>query len=212
MTPDRDTSGGNRVILWQPGTLRSLWDMVTVSAEKYVNLGHWLEGVRMSFMFYDADSTSQDNEGRVLELRNSLKELIKACEELGLSRAQDLVSHAYDDLPQSRREWELLLRAVMADIRKTVFLFIPEHLAKYYDMTFPGSVTAAFPMASKELIWAGNTLACGQYTASVFHSMRAAEIGVRVFGKELTVTWSFLISQSNWLSGRISWIKPILIL
>jgi hypothetical protein len=42
-------------------------------------------------------------------------------------------------------------------------------------------------MASKELVWAGNALACGLYTATVFHSMRAAEIGVRVLGKELGV-------------------------
>jgi len=164
--------------------------MVTVSAEKYVNLGHQLEGVRVSFKLYEAGGVNDDDdddESRIAELKNGLKELIKSCEELGLSRAQELVSHAYDDPSQTLREFELLLRAVMTDIRKTVFLFIPEHLTKYYDVIFPSIVTTAFPLASKELVWAGNALACGQYTASVFHSMRAAEIGVRVLGKELGI-------------------------
>jgi hypothetical protein len=102
-------------------------DMVTTSAVKYVTLGHLLEGARMSFLLFEG-GMEDDNEARIRELKNALKQLIKGCEELGLSRAQELVSHAYDDPPQSKREFELLLRAVMTDIQKTVFLLIPEHL------------------------------------------------------------------------------------
>jgi hypothetical protein len=162
--------------------------MVTVSGEKYVNLGRALEGVRMSFFVRElGDAITDDEEGRIRELKSALKELIKCCEELGLSRAQQLVSHSYDDLPHNKREFDILLRAVMADIRSTVFLFIPDHSAKYYEIIFPSAITTAFPLASKELVWAGNSFACGLHTGCVFHSMRAAEIGVRVLGKELGV-------------------------
>ena len=159
---------------------------MTTSAVKYVTLGIALEGARMSFILYEG-GMDDDSEGRIRELKEALKQLIKGCEELGLSRSQELVSHAYDDPPQSKREFELLLRAVMTDIQKTVFLLIPEHLVKYYEIIFPSTLTMAFPLASKELVWAGNALAVGSYTASVFHSMRAAEIGVRVLGNELGV-------------------------
>ena len=181
-------------------------DMVTTSAVKYVTLGHLLEGARMSFVLLEG-GIEDDNEARIGELKTALKQLIKGCEELGLSRAQELVSHAYDDPPQSKREFELLLRAVMTDIQKTVFLLIPEHLVKYYEIIFPSTLTMAFPLASKELVWAGNALAVGSYTASVFHSMRAAEIGVRVLGNELEVRfpdkplelagWQNILDQAN---------------
>jgi hypothetical protein len=68
-------------------------------------------------------------------------------------------------------------------------LFVPQHRSEYYEQTLPNTVIAAFPTASKELVAAGNSLAVGLYTACVFHSMRAAEIGVRVLGKELSVSF-----------------------
>jgi HEPN domain-containing protein len=101
----------------------------------------------------------------------------------------------------------------MTDIEKTVFLYIPEHLAKYYEIVFPSIVTTAFPLASKELVWAGNALAVGAYTACVFHSMRAAEIGVRVLGNELGVEfpdkplelaeWQNILDKSDSIIGEM---------
>ena len=164
--------------------------MVTVSAIKYLELGHLLEGMRVSLYFSDLakdDIPPESNERREMECRVALKALIKCCEELDLSAAQELASNAYDDLPRTRREFDQFLRFVMADVKKTTFLYIPLHLAKYYELIIQSFITTAFPLASKELVWAGNALACGLYTASVFHSMRAAEIGVRVLGTELGV-------------------------
>jgi cytochrome P450 len=53
----------------------------------------------------------------------------------------------------------------------------------------PSIVTVAFPLAAKELVSAGNAFAAGLPTSCVFHSMRAAEIGVRVLAKALGVTF-----------------------
>jgi len=147
--------------------------MVTVSAQKYIKLGHQIEAARSSFVILESFHLhgGSDDESRVLELKAALRDLIKGCEELNLTRAQELLSHAYDDVPQSGREFDLLMLAVMTDIRATVFLYIPEHLAKYYEIIFQSIITVAFPLASKELVWAGNSLACGLYTGCVFHSM-----------------------------------------
>src|ERR1700738_81148 len=152
-TPIRDIqSDCNGAVAWRPGRLWSLSDMIS-DAQKYVDLGEWLHGVRMSFMIYDTNRDDehykQNDEGRIKELKTALQKLGNCCEELGLSRATELVAGAYDDPPQSKREFDLLIRAVATDIRQTSFLYIPEHLAKYYDVTFPGTVTTAFPLASK---------------------------------------------------------------
>jgi hypothetical protein len=66
---------------------------------------------------------------------------------------------------------------------------VPRHRAKYYELILQSTVTAAFPAASKEIVAAGNSLAVGLYTACVIHSMRAAEIGMRVLGGTLGVSF-----------------------
>jgi HEPN domain-containing protein len=53
----------------------------------------------------------------------------------------------------------------------------------------PSIITVAFPSASEELVAAGNGLTASLYTACVFHSMRAAEIGLRALGNELGVSF-----------------------
>jgi hypothetical protein len=77
----------------------------------------------------------------------------------------------------------------MAELSAKLFLFVPSHRAKYYDLVLQSFITVAFPSASKELAAAGNSLAAGLYTASVFHAMRAAEIGVRALGSALGVSF-----------------------
>jgi len=92
-------------------------------------------------------------------------------------------------LPETRAELQTLLDVVMTELKEELFLYVPAHRAKYYELIFQSFITTAFPLASKELVSAGNSLAAGLYTACVFHSMRAAEIGLRVLGKTLNVTF-----------------------
>lgn len=83
----------------------------------------------------------------------------------------------------------MLVAAVRAELETNLFLFVPAHLSKYYELELESEVIAAFPTASKELVAAGNSLAVGLYTACVFHSMRAAEIGVRALAVPLQVSF-----------------------
>jgi len=166
--------------------------MLKVYAAKYVELGYDMDAVQSAFHLYELakdDISPESNADREAECRKCLKQLIQRCEEVGLSAAQDLVSYAYDNLPQTKREFEFLIRAVMAELKKTTFFFVPEHLAKYCDLTLQSTITTAFPLASKEVVASGNCLVASLYTASVFHSMRAAEIGMRVLGHTIGVTF-----------------------
>jgi len=206
--------GGARRV--RPGELWSLWNMITVTGDKYVRVGTAIHAIKAAFLLFEGGDQIWPPQKRaevIEETKNALAVLIDICDEIGLSRARDLVAHAHDDLPQTTREFDLLFRAVMVDIERTVFLFLPDHLARYYEIIFPSVVTIAFPMASKELVWAGNSLATGSYTASVFHSMRAAEIGVRVLGHELGVEfpdkplelaeWQNILDQCDSIVGKM---------
>jgi hypothetical protein len=91
--------------------------------------------------------------------------------------------------PATQAELQMLVDIVIAELKEELFLYVPSHRAKYYELALQSFITTAFPLASKELVAAGNCLASGLYTACVFHSMRAAEIGLRVLGKTLDVSF-----------------------
>jgi hypothetical protein len=110
--------------------------MQKVFGENYIRLGEDLQNLRTAFYVIDnieAFDVSEKRDEHEADCRRCLKNLIKTCEELSLSRAQELASYAYDDLPQTTREFDQLVRAVMADIKQTFFLYVPAHLAKYHD-------------------------------------------------------------------------------
>jgi hypothetical protein len=163
--------------------------MPTINALEFFELGSDASKVAHS-IFFTARVGSHD-------LAQYEKETIKAniialadiCKRIGLPTCLQLLKDRENDPPQSRREWDMLVATVRAELQTNVFVFVPMHRAKYYEMVLEGAVTAAFSTASKELVSAGNALAVGLYTATVFHSMRAAEIGVRVLGKELGVSY-----------------------
>jgi hypothetical protein len=118
-------------------------------------------------------ASENDREKHRENCRKCMKHMIVTCEELGLGSSQAPVSHAYDDLPQTKREFDLLLRAVMAEVNKTFFLFVPGHVSKYYEWAaiVSDGVIDAFPKASQEIRHGGTCLAAGLHTASVFHAM-----------------------------------------
>ncbi|MET4387521.1 hypothetical protein ABIB73_003276 [Bradyrhizobium sp. F1.4.3] len=133
--------------------------------------------------------------------------LAKKCRELALPVTATLAERAIEIPPKTAGEIDALISAFVAELKSHLFLFVPNHLAKFYELILQSTITVAFPHASKELVAAGNSLASGLFTAAVFHSMRAAEIGVRVLGSELGVSfpdkplelaeWQQILDQSE---------------
>lgn len=129
------------------------------------------------------------------------------CSNLNLPVSKLLFENAMNDIPESSRELKILFDCLIYELKAQLFLFLPPHLAKYYELALPGIITSSFPTAGNELIAAGNTLATRFYTACVFHSMRGAEIGVRALGAALGVTfpnkplelaeWQIILDQAD---------------
>lgn len=84
----------------------------------------------------------------------------------------------YRDLQHELKE---LRKAIYRDLSEKLFVEIPEPHAQYFDQDelFGADVAARFPEANKEIKAAGNCYATENYTACVFHLMRAVEVVAR---------------------------------
>lgn len=79
--------------------------------------------------------------------------------------------------------------SIMEKLRDRKFMYIPTADAQYlnYEDLFGDEVHGSFPEAHEDIGAAGHSIACGLNTASVFHSMRVAEFGLRRIGARLRV-------------------------
>jgi hypothetical protein len=78
---------------------------------------------------------------------------------------------------------------IMKELKGRKFMYMPDAEAKYYDQNelFGEDVHDSFSEAAWDITAVGNCIACGLYTASVFHSMRVAEFGLRRIAAKLQV-------------------------
>ncbi len=190
---------GQNELPWitNPFRLWSLEDMRRVFADLYLVIGQALANIEAAFKRGAIDSSMFDS------LREIITKLKKNCEEVGLRVSPQLLADAIKNLPQNDREFAVLINAVIKEIGSELFFHIPYHRAIYYnryEIILRNKAFRSFPTTIDEIINAGNCYATGQYTGCVFHSMRAAEIGLRVFGLYpfLNITFNNPIEQVGW--------------
>ena len=173
--------------------LWSLWDMLRVSASNYLTLGASLEDI-VQILVKSEDITESpygkpltDNE--IDKLTDTLRIALDECKKLHLPVSVSLLETRTKYLPSSSGALDVLVDAIHAELGANLFLFVPPHVARYYerDDLVSEKVTENFPKSSEEIRTAGTCLAAGLNTACVFHAMRAAEIGVRALGEDLKI-------------------------
>lgn len=186
----------------QTRRLWSLWEMLRVFASTYVELGVRLEAAAQ--ILNEANDITKSPWGRPLtndekdELVDLLSDMWKECVDLSLDVSAALLTERIVNPPSTARELDILRDAIKAELRTRLFLFVPQHLAKYHDLHTEDRIIDAFPSVGNEFRSAGNCIATGEFTAAVFHAMRAAEIGVRVLAKELEVSFPFELELAEW--------------
>jgi hypothetical protein len=170
--------------------------MLRVHADAYVHLGQSIAFIQGLFGLRDADPESglpAENLSRddMSQVSKTLAGMDRVCEQLGLVLSLRLIRSRLSDPPRNGREMQMLIDTVYAELGGRLFLYVPNERARFYDnQDVLGDISReAFPAAYRELKLAGNCLACGLWTASVFHSMRASEIGVRSMGSALGVSF-----------------------
>lgn len=75
--------------------------------------------------------------------------------------------------------------AIATDLAENLFLYIPKSHSSYYNRDDPFGIAGKFPKADLEIKLAGNCLATENYSACVFHLMRAVEIGAKAMVRSM---------------------------
>jgi hypothetical protein len=181
--------------------LRSLLDMLKSYGSDFASLGADLGVIYKEFELNRFSSNEINSD--ILTNRDSLlawiNNISKHCKELDLPITLSLANDAITNLPRTQEELSMFVKVLFKELDNRQFLFITPDRAKYYDIKLRDMLVQSFPTAAQELVNSGNSLAVGLYTSSVFHAMRAAEIGVRVLGKELNVSFpNHSIELAQW--------------
>jgi HEPN domain-containing protein len=198
---------GNNFAPWieNPFKLWSLMELLEVHAEAFIALGRLIEQHITSFKVTGIFGTTLEFSKQPAELINFINIAKKYCVVLNLPISEKLWSNALQNPPQSHRELDILIEVITEEISSQLFFFIPSNRADYYDWkliekikssVFPG--ITPFPNASKELMRASRCYTKGEYTACVFHTMRAAEIGLRALAIHLGIVFPFEITLAQW--------------
>jgi len=172
--------------------------MLRISAETYINLGITIADFSCAFYAAELNLDMPLKEEDRTNLKQFLIKLKEHADKLKLKVSYAILNNKIDDIPQNIREFDLLIDVIITEIRSNLFIYIPSHKAKYHEFASTFIGPQKFPEASKELIKAGNCYALGENTASVFHSMRAVELGLRALAKHLNVTFPFPLELADW--------------
>ncbi|HEV3042426.1 MAG TPA: hypothetical protein VGY52_00985, partial [Roseiarcus sp.] len=140
------------VVEFYPGRLWSLLDMLPSHAQKYINLGRDIENARLTFGFVEAGLQNSLKDDDIIRLHGHMGHMRDLCRELGLTTSSALLAKRLGDVPKTSREFELLVDTIELELNDRLFLYIPPHRAKYFDVVMPSIVTVAFPRASRELV------------------------------------------------------------
>ncbi len=199
--------------IWDFRRLWSLWDMIRIYATAYMNLGI---NIGVSSTQYDVgyalrnaisvlgiappnDVSQLDTLQRqkALETLQGLRDL---CLGLDLPVSSSLLKTIENNVPATNSEFTVYINAIYAELNSKLFLYVPSYRAHFFDKEdiLSEPTRAAFPAAYSEVREAGNCFAAGRFTATVFHAMRAAEIGLRTLAATVNVILPFPVELADW--------------
>lgn len=194
-------SNGNSPLPLFSKRLITLWDMISFYVFDLIISLEWLNMIEyqasLEVAAHKNEATRVDSEckERALGQLNAIQPLYK---KLGMSEAVKLCNRLECKLAKPdgiywsvlESEIEGIKSRVSEDCISMVFVPIPNDQKDNFDKfdLFGASVNDAFPSASEDIMAAGNCLAIGLDTASVFHSMRIVEFGLRGLARSLGVT------------------------
>lgn len=181
---------------FEPGRIVSLWDMLRLNADAFVNTCTIIAGVAGIVSAVKSAATAQKNiptqalnECGIPKLRGALVAMGLT---ISVATADDIVALMkdknvvpVDDLDRLLME---LLRIFPRELKGQHFMMIAASRAQYYACkgTFLGQdVLDNLPLLREDAEEAGNCFALGRYTACVFHLMRIMERLVQEFASRV---------------------------
>jgi hypothetical protein len=201
----------------------SLLDMLRVYAEHYVHIGEAIQAISSSFCETVSIFPSPEvGEAELDLLMSNMQQIREHCDQLELSVSSEFIGHYLHQFstataPPKRAEVKGFVDnfriTFIAELKKRIFAFIPPHKAAAFEneQLFDGAVAKAFPSASKDIKEAGTAYSLGLNNASVFHSMRVLEAGLRALAKEFSLPfgleqWQNIIEQ---IEAKVQGLKSL---
>ena len=180
----------------------NLLDMLRIFAGNYITLGRRIEEVR-ALIDGHSSSGSPPPLGERMSIQTLLQEMSNLCSEIGLPVSQDLIHRTMRTHLPASAEFETVVAAISAELKTKIFLYVSSDRVSYVDRCRAELVTISdkFPRAILEIEAACKCYAFGLGTPSVFHAMRATEIGVQVMARALGVLFPYPIELAEW--GKI---------
>lgn len=112
---------------FRPGRLWTLLDMLKVSAKDYIELGQAIADIQGGLFAHGLDikenPTATLTEDEKTYIKNNLIRIFDHCINLHLDIASELIgSHSQiDTVPQTQREYNLLIETVFAELKTKLF-------------------------------------------------------------------------------------------
>lgn len=172
----------------------NLWDLMNQIVAKNIS-----ECVALIVQRSQVASTSPKDEGVPAVWRQDtafrLVQVNILCEDLGLVESGECAKRIQNELLRedqtfSNQEllWKLdgLLSLLESEMSKHLYFRVPNEFIPFLDgkLLFGSKVNAAFPSIESDLKEAGNCLAFGRNSATIFHLMRVAEVGLWELGRD----------------------------
>lgn len=181
----------------QPYQLISWLDMNKFSAQLFVNIGSSLRWMGDQWL------EQPDNKNLANNAEDFLQRISADMLKIGCPISSKAASRLESDLklklhPEAlRSRFQELKDTIFDEMAAHLFLWVPFERAQYYEFsedknkwseaekTLDGIISQRFGTAAVEIKQARVCYAVGQWTASVFHMMRACEVGIKAIYKTL---------------------------
>jgi hypothetical protein len=177
---------------FRPFQIVSLLEMIEFQAREFLHLLNALVAVKNDLEQRDVAVLSESEQQGMLRWADEAK---RVCGKYGMDvsyytgRIENKAQRPDEFKPSMASVVNELRHCILKELRDRKFMFIPIEESKYYDQEalFGQEIQSRFPQANAEISAAGNCYATGNYTACVFHLMRAVEIGARCMVTRLGV-------------------------
>lgn len=199
---------------WQaePYRLWSLFDMLRHFAGNWLATLNTLTRLRWLLVFAASNDTARDEYEKncasaavwIQEEINSLpfsESLRRQTSRLmnELKRAAD-TTHA--EAARVVTQFDELMFNIQSELEAHLFFVVPAERKRWFQegdaALFGKTVADAFPDSTPEIAEAGRCLALARWTASVFHLMRALELSLHQWARQLGVSQFDAIELENW--------------
>jgi hypothetical protein len=201
--------------MFHPYELWSLWDMLKIHAEEFINLTEGFNTTSNCFLI--AENKNIPITGKILhDLRQGLNLLKDICDRMGFKISSSILSQKIIDLPQNSRELDTLIDIVKEEMKLNLFLLISQDRAKYYNPDKPiwgTEIADKLADTIEDIVESNNCYSLDRHTACVFHLMRIMEKSLQKYTEKLGISLSSICDEKwqiiiNQIRGQLNKLFP----